>query len=204
MIAAGEMWDRRYTDHAWPSEPDPLLVAFAGDLPCGRGIDLASGPGRNSIWLAAKGWQMTLVDASRVALDQAVERGEAAAATLSTVQADVLTWTAPPSYDLAVVANLHPDRDSLATVLASAAEALVDGGHLFVVGHHVDSLGRHGPPDPERLLTVERLRQALPVTLAVQTLEDRIRDADHGGDAHAAGDRVVYAWATRLADSPRR
>lgn len=162
MTDAGQMWDRRFSEHAWPSEPDPFLVELADDLPPGRGLDLGSGPGRNSLWLASKGWEMTLVDASRVALAQAEQR---------------------------------------------AAEA---GGHLFVVGHDVANLGHHGPPDPERLLTVERLSQALPATVVVEVLDQRARKPDHTTaiDAEAPGvdapgadplDVAVLAWATRRA-----
>jgi len=194
-----EMWDRRFAEHPWPSEPDPLLVELAGDLPAGRGLDLGSGPGRNSLWLAARGWDMTLLDASGVALAQAQARAEQAGVHIEAVHGDVLAWRPKgPSYDLAIVANLHPGPEALAQVLASAADALVDGGHLFVVGHDITNLGRHGPPDPDRLLSVERLSEALPPTVCVEVLDRRSREADHPTSPDdEAPDLAVFAWATR-------
>ncbi len=231
--SAGEMWDRRFAEQPWPSVPDPYLVEFAGLLPPGRGLDLGAGPGRNSLWLAARGWDMTLVDISRVALDQATAaaKGRPAgthtrpagthtrptahtpARPITTVHADVLAWQPEESrFDLVIVANLHPGPDALAAVLARGARALRPGGHLYVVGHHVATLGRHGPPDPDRLLTADRLRSALPETLSVEVLDTRHRAADHGDpagdpaghpaghpDGQPAGDTVVLAWATRPA-----
>jgi SAM-dependent methyltransferase len=187
MSDVGAMWDRRFAEHPWPSDPDPLLVELADGLPTGRGLDLGSGPGRNSLWLAAKGWEMTLLDASVVALDQARARAERAGVHVEVVHGDVLQWRPQgPTHDLVIVANLHPGSDVLAQVLASAADALVVGGHLFVVGHDVSALGHHGPPDPDRLFTVERLYRALPPTVTVELLDRRPRRPDH---AAAAADR---------------
>jgi SAM-dependent methyltransferase len=208
MIPAGEKWDRRFAEQAWPTDPDPYLVDLAGDLAPGRGVDLGSGPGRNSLWLAANGWDMTLVDASTVGLHQATARAEAISVAVRTVHADVLAWQAGEAgYDLAVVANLHPGADELAAVLANAARALRPGGHLYVVGHHVANLGRHGPPDPDRLLTADRLHRALPADLAVQILDTRVRVTDQGpdgrlgDDGEAAHDSIVLAWATKTVTS---
>jgi 4-carboxymuconolactone decarboxylase len=204
--AMGGMWDRRFSEKPWPSDPDALLVELAASLPPGRGIDLGSGPGRNSLWLAAKGWDMTLLDASRVALAQAEERAKEAGVHIETVHEDVLGWRpAGPTYDLVIVANLHPGVEALGKVLAAAADALVAGGHLFVVGHDITSLGHHGPPDPDRLLSVERLSRALPRSVSVETLGLRARGADHAPapDLPAADanrpDVAVLAWATKRA-----
>jgi RNA polymerase sigma-70 factor (ECF subfamily) len=200
--SAGEVWDRRFAEERWPSDPDPFLVELAQHLPAGRGLDLGSGPGRNSLWLAARGWDMVLLDASQVALGQAAAAAGSLGVTITTVHADLAHWTPEEAhFDLVVVANLHPGPDALAAILHRASQALRPGGHLYLVGHHIAALGRHGPPDPERLFTDERLRAALPAELVVEVLETRDRRADHGhagsGDEGARRDTVVVAWATR-------
>lgn len=203
MMTDGARWDRRFAAEPWPTQPDPYLVELAGVLSPGRGVDLGSGPGRNSLWLALRGWQMTLVDASAVGLTQAADRAATLGVTVTTLHADVSSWQPDPaSFDLAIVANLQPEPSALAALLAAAARALTPGGHLYVVGHHVSSLGRHGPPDPDRLLTSDRLRQALPAGLALDLLDTRQRSRDQGSDRAAADadarpDSVVLAWATK-------
>lgn len=199
----GRMWDRRFAEVGWPTDPDPFLVDLAETLPAGRGLDLGSGPGRNSLWLAAKGWDMTLIDASKVGLDQAATAADAMGVTVTTVHADVDDWRPDAAlFDLVIVANLHPGPDALAALLCVAATAIRPGGRLYVVGHHLANFGRHGPPDPERLLTEERLRAALPAGLEVELLETRHRRTDHGhredhGDGDPERDMVVVAWATK-------
>jgi tellurite methyltransferase len=49
-------------------EPTPLLVETAAKLKPGCALDLACGKGRNAIWLAEHGWQVTAVDRSPVAI----------------------------------------------------------------------------------------------------------------------------------------
>ncbi len=192
------MWDRRYAERAWPTDPDPYLVELAAPLPPGRGLDLGAGPGRNSLWLAAKGWDMTLVDVSRVGLDQALAAAGALAATIAPMLADVYDWQPDAAgFDLVIVANLHPEPDALAVVLARATYALRPGGHLYAVGHHVSNLGRHGPPDRGRLFTADRLRGALPAGLRVDVLDTRPRAFGHDRPDEP-NESVVLTWATKL------
>lgn len=169
-FAGGEwMWDSRYAEHAWPSEPDPDLVNLAGQLQPGSVLDLGCGPGRNSIWLAKRGWRVTGVDASTVGLEQARERADAAGVVIRTVQDDLMGYLGKGDlFDLVVIANIHLAEPERSQFFLAAAEALRPGGHLFVIGHHLSDLGRTGPPDPERLYTEERLQGAFPSLLVHQ------------------------------------
>ena len=66
-------WDERYagTDLVWSTTPNQWVEQVADGLAPGRDLDLAGGEGRNALWLAARGWQATVVDFSQVALDRA-------------------------------------------------------------------------------------------------------------------------------------
>lgn len=115
--------------------------------PGGLGTSAAA-PGRNSLWLAARGWHVTALDASAVALARAHQRAATLGVQLASVQADARRWASPPSsFDLLVIANLHPGADQLTGLLTRAAQALVSGGHLFVVGH---DLSKPRPPRATR------------------------------------------------------
>ena len=198
MTTPGEFWDQRFRDHEWPTAPDPLLVEQATALDPGRALDVGSGPGRNSLWLAGRGWSVTLVDASAVALDQAEARAEQAGLSLTTLLTDVRAWTPPvASYELVVLANLHFPAAELATLLQRLSDALVPGGHLFVVGHDLVNLGRHGPSDPELLLTIDRVVAALPAEVEVERV-DRVARPRDDISTDVEDDIAVVAWARRL------
>lgn len=101
------MWDRRFAEQPCPTDPDPFLVGLAGALPTGRGLDFGAGPGRNSLWLAAKGWDMTLVDASKVGLEQAAaaletrdrRTGDSPPGIVSASEQVVVVWASKPAAD---------------------------------------------------------------------------------------------------------
>lgn len=119
----------------------------------GVGLDVASGEGRNAVWLAERGWEMTAVDFSEVA----VERGRAASDDVDFVVADVLEWEPGKRYDLALIAYLHLHEEDMRQVIERVASWLKPGGELFLIGHDESNIaeGHGGPQVPEILTKVE-------------------------------------------------
>jgi SAM-dependent methyltransferase len=148
-------WDRRYAaaELVWTAEPNRFVAAELAGVAPGRAVDLAAGEGRNALWLASRGWRVTAVDFSRVAVDKARRLARHAGVTVDWVVADVLTYRLPGDADLVLVAYLHLPAADLARVWAAAAAALAPGGVLLVVGHDLSNLtdGTGGPQDPALL-----------------------------------------------------
>lgn len=68
-------WNQRYASgEASDRPPEALVVEAVRGRAAGRALDLACGLGRNALYLAAQGWQVTAVDYSPVALDILSER----------------------------------------------------------------------------------------------------------------------------------
>jgi SAM-dependent methyltransferase len=189
-----QMWDERHAarDPIESHEPDPSLAALLSGLAPGRALDLASGDGRNAIWLARQGWDVTAVDFSSVALERARRSADAAGVNVDWVLADLTGWRpAPRSFDLVVVMFLHLPRDERRPVYAAAADAVAPGGLLLVVGHDLSNLtrGAGGPQDPEVLFTPTEIAVDL-LDLTIETAETATRDL---GDGRQAIDAVVLA-----------
>ena len=150
-------WDDRYraTDRLWSAEPNVFVESrLAGRRPR-VGLDLASGEGRNAIWLAERGWEMTAVDFSFVA----VERGRQHSDSVEFVVADVMTWQPDRKFDLVLVAYLHVPLIDFETLIRRAATWLRTGGELFMVGHDRTNIdhGVGGPQYPEVLWDAEQI-----------------------------------------------
>ena len=157
-----EFWDERYRshDHVWSGNPNWQLVAEAEGLPPGTALDAGSGEGADAIWLAGRGWRVTAVDWSGVALD----RGAAHAAGLGTDIADRIDWRredltvwdpGAARYDLVSVQYLHLPAEPRQALYGRLAAAVAPGGTLLIVGHHPSDLQTTmpRPPMPERYFT---------------------------------------------------
>jgi tellurite methyltransferase len=68
-MSIGKWNDRYQAGEQVFKSPAPLVVEFAGHLAPGSALDLASGPGRNALYLAERGWRVTALDGSPVAID---------------------------------------------------------------------------------------------------------------------------------------
>ncbi|MGM0384756.1 MAG: class I SAM-dependent methyltransferase [Actinomycetota bacterium] len=152
-------WDARYRSAqqeestVWSVEPNRFVVEELAVLPPGRGVDLGAGEGRNALWLAARGWEMTAVDFSAVAAEEGVRRAAAKGLDITWVVADVTTWEPAEPVDLVLLAYLHLPSVEIAAITARVGGWLRDGGTLVVVGHDLDNLGSGagGPRDPDHL-----------------------------------------------------
>lgn len=158
-------WDKKYeqTELARGVPPNELLVEYATALPHGQALDLACGEGRNALWLATRGWTVTGIDFSSVAIEQA--RAIAARSPRAVVErldyrcGDVRTVEYGSEYDLALVLYLHLPAPELISVVNRAINSLKPDGILMILGHDRSNVdyGVGGPMEPEILYTPEDL-----------------------------------------------
>ena len=164
-----QQWDERYSGakFEWTTRPNQFVAAELADLPPGRALDLAAGEGRNTVWLAERGWRVTAVDFSCVGLEKGRKLSTARGVDESRVDwivADLRDYEPEPgAFDLVLIAYVQVSPDLRAKVLADAAAALAPRGTVFVIGHDVTNLteGVGGPQDPDVLYTPEAVSSAL-------------------------------------------
>jgi SAM-dependent methyltransferase len=187
-VSAGD-WDRRYAtkDFIWTVEPNRFLVAEAGGLPPGRGLDLAAGEGRNSIWLAERGWTMRAVDFSSVAAEKGRRLAMArnVADRVAFEVADLADYVPEVhGFDLVALFYLQVPQAALAPILARAARAVAPGGVFLLVAHDSANLanGHGGPQDAAVLYTAEQVVAALDGELEIEkaSLVERTVNTDEG------------------------
>ena len=195
-------WDERYSQSelVWGAPPNAVVVEQVTALPRGRALDLACGEGRNAHWLATRGWEVTGLDYSAVALDKA--RRVAAEAPRSVRErldyrvADVTESDLGGEYDLVLMIYLHLAPEERMQVVNRAISALKPDGILMILGHDAVNLsqGVGGPQDIEILYTPDDLVTTIDGRLNVDVAERRFRETDAG----TAIDALVVAHRPSL------
>lgn len=145
---AEDHWDTRYreSDRIWSGNPNAILVREVEPMAPGTALDLGCGEGADAIWLARRGWRVTGVDISAVALERAAGAAQAEGVTVDWRRHDLGSSFPEGTFDLVSAQFLHSTgympRER---ILAAAARAVAPGGVLLVVGHAEHPLGKDAP-----------------------------------------------------------
>lgn len=174
-------WDEKYSteEFVYTKLENRFVVEFCSKLEGETAIDLAGGEGRNSVYLAKRGWRVENIDFSQVALDKYLSfaKDENVLENCSFTCASALDFVPKVTpVDLGVIAYLQINQADLKSAILRLAENLKPGGHLFGVWHSRDNLagGFGGPRDPEVLPDVSTISEALAGSnLEIKVLENR-------------------------------
>lgn len=197
---SGQLWDSRYAveHYAYGTAPNDFLVEVAPRLPKGRVLCLADGEGRNGVWLAQQGHEVTAVDFSRVGLEKAQKLAKDRGVPLTTVHADLADYVITPgAWDAIVSIWAHLPQPLRTTVHAAVAKGLRPGGAFVLEAYTPKQLEYKtgGPPTVDLLMTLEALKQEL-VGLTFEIGRELVREV-HEGKLHEGNSAVVQVLARR-------
>lgn len=196
-----EFWDERYasSERIWSGQPNARFVEQVAGLTPGTAYDVGCGEGADAIWLATRGWTVTGLDVSQVALDRcAVHAAEQGVAPRTTwLQADLFAGDALPGRaDLVTASFVHAPEDAFAPLYTRMADAVASGGHLLVLGHHPQDAhtGLRNSELSHLLFTPQQVTDLLdPAQWEVVSADTPTREHVHEGVPVAVTDTVVLA-----------
>ena len=160
-------WNERYSQagegYLFGAEPNRFLSGLSRYFHPGmKVLSVADGEGRNGVWLAQQGMEVTTLEISPVAVAKARQLAASRNAQLNILLANALTWTWPEAAFDAVAAIFiqfatPEERDQL---FARIKHALKPGGLLLLHGYTPRQLeyGTGGPNEPEKMYTEAMLR----------------------------------------------
>jgi thioredoxin reductase/SAM-dependent methyltransferase len=159
-------WDGRYAagERMWSGEPNDVLVREIAGLSPGRALELGCGEGADAVWLADRGWQVTAVDVSEVALRRAAAHAEEAgvADRIDWQRHDLAVSFPAGTFDLVSAHFLHSPGDlPREEILRTAAGAVAPGGVLLIVGHAGPPPWEENPHPEVHLPTTKEVLDAL-------------------------------------------
>jgi SAM-dependent methyltransferase len=140
--AQADEWDARYGERdgaMWSGRPNGRLVAEIADLDPGTALDVGCGEGADAIWLAQRGWTVTAIDISDVAVSRAREAAESVGSSVDWVRGDALQTPFPSgSFDLVSMQYPALPRAAGDAAVRSLLDAVRPGGLLLAVYHDLD------------------------------------------------------------------
>jgi len=151
------MWDERYQtpEYIFGDQPCQWLIMNQHRLPqSGRALALGDGEGRNGVFLAELGFEVTSVDLSEVGLNKARDLARKRGVTIQTVQADLEHYEIEAeSQDLIVSIYCHLP-DAIRKLVHERAEVALKPGGLFILEafHHSQLKYQSGGPKTTDLL----------------------------------------------------
>ena len=194
------MWDERYSEpgYAYGTEPNTFLASVADRIPKGRVLCLAEGEGRNAVFLAALGHEVTAVDASRVGLAKAQALAGQHGVSLTTVLADLTDFDIDAgSWQGIVSIFCHLPPPTRAALHERCLRGLAPGGVFVLEGFTPRQLelGTGGPRTRELLMELAVIRQELP-GLRLEIARELERPVVEG-KYHRGGAAVVQIFAVK-------
>jgi SAM-dependent methyltransferase len=172
-------WDEKYSgsERLWSGAPNGVLVAEVTGMPPGQALDVGCGEGADALWLAGRGWQVTAVDISRIALQRAA-LGSAGETGVAWVRADLTTTRLPAAgFDLVSAQYFPLPRQQDDAALRNLLATVAPGGTLLLVGHdHTGLEPQHGPDvDPSAYYEPSEVAALLDSTWLIEVNQSRPR-----------------------------
>jgi SAM-dependent methyltransferase len=199
---AAERWDERYAgpDYLFGTEPNDFLRSVADELPEGRALCLGEGEGRNAVFLAERGYEVTAVDASATGLRKATRLASERGVEIRAVASDLADYTIEPdTWDVIVLIFVHLPPPLRRAVHRAVVAGLRPGGVVLLEAHargSDDEEASRGPPR-EMLMGESELRDEFE-GLDLEIAREVRRDVEEGTQ-HQGGGSVVQLLGRRQA-----
>ena len=181
-------WDERYAQRNTPwdtGRPSSELqrILREREIPPGRALELGCGTGTNAVFLAQQGFDVTAVDISPLAVEQARAKADAAGVKIALLVADLfeLPDVGPPFplvFDRGVYHAAR--REDLARFLDTLSRVTAEGGIYLTLAGNANEV-RPGEEGPPRVSAEEICRELAPLMDLVQLREIRFDEALIGG-----------------------
>ena len=161
------MWDERYSaaDYVYGREPNDFLREAADRIARGsRVLSLGEGEGRNAVFLAGRGCDVTAVDGSRVGLRKARALARERGLAITTAWTDLADYSIRAgSWDAIVSIFCHLPPDLRARVHGQVVRGLRPGGVFILEAYTPRQLEYRtgGPSVREMLLDLETAKREL-------------------------------------------
>ena len=196
------MWEERYegNHYLFGTEPNNFLRENSKGLPIGETLSLGEGEGKNAVFLAGLGHQVTALDASENALLKAKQLAQQKRVRVNTLQTNLYDYQFEAGrWDCIVAIFCHLPSSIRKRVHQQIAHALRPGGVFILEAYTPEQLqyGSGGPPVKALTMELAELRKELAALKMIHAVE--LTRHIHEGEIRHGKSAVVQVIASKKA-----
>ncbi|MGP4067047.1 class I SAM-dependent methyltransferase [Halobacillus sp. B29] len=156
-----EMWDQRFSepDYAYGRQPNAFIKDMSERIPKNSKIGcFAEGEGRNGVYLAKMGHDVSILDQSDQGLNKALQLAKEEGVRIETVQGDLTEMEMESDqFDAAIMVFGHVPKQDQLFLMEQLIRSVKPGGHILfeVYSEEQLSYGTGGPKSTEMLYAAE-------------------------------------------------
>ncbi len=159
-----EFWNSKFSREGflYGLKPNSFIASKANFfLENAKILCLGEGEGRNAVFLAKKGFDVTAIDASDIGLSKLQQRAKEENLNIKTICMDLNDWKVKGEYDVIVASFLHMHKNERAQLFKMIDDSLNIGGLFVGEFFSVKQLAYQsgGPKDENLLYTTEDFKK---------------------------------------------
>jgi len=199
----GQMWDEKFSreGYFYGFEPNVFIESKTDLLaPHGKVLCLGEGEGRNAVYLADKGFEVTALDASAIGMTKALSMASKRNVSFKVELLDLEQWNPQEHYDAVVTSYLHLEDPLRTKAFQKAINALNPQGYFIGEFFSINQMPREsgGPKKPSLLYTLASLKSIFSMEeCKILTLEEADVPLDEG-NGHQGDALVIRVIVQKL------
>lgn len=185
-----EFWDEKFNsdEYIYGKEPNNFLKSFLDQVNPGKILLPGDGEGRNAVYAAKKGWDVTALDYSTTGKEKALKLAEQNQVSISFHTSDAETFDSTEKFDLIAIIFLHFTPDVRTTVHHKFTHLLKPGGTVLMECFSKDQMENNsgGPKSVDLLYNeteIERDFKELDIKQLKKTEVELNEGSHHKGKA---------------------
>ena len=191
-----EFWNEKFSreGYLYGLKPNTFIASKIKLFPRNaKVLCLGEGEGRNAIFLAKKGFEVTALDASDIGISKLEQRAKDEGLNIKTKCLDLNEWEVEEQYDMVIASYLHMPTNERVKLFDKIDDALVNGGYFIGEFFSTKQLSYNsgGPKDIDLLYTVEDFEKAFALNTNEIKEQITILDEGKGHQGEASVVRVI-------------
>lgn len=157
-----DFWNERYntTEYAYGTKPNEFFKEQIDKLTPGKILLVGEGEGRNAVYAAAQGWEVTAIDFSEVAKNKALELARYLGTSINYILIEAENYLYPENYfDVVGLIYAHFSPETRSYIHQKCNKTLISKGTIIIEAFNPNQENNlsGGPKDYKMLYDQERL-----------------------------------------------